>query len=94
MAKQPDKTRAAFNEHCARENRRENEPKIGAHMATLNLFREADGTYQITIAEARGFIDGPLGDVPPPRAAPIFYVEQAIIEAACNMAQRHERNKR
>ena len=76
-----DKTREGFNAHCARENARDMAPKIGAHMATLNLFREADGTYRITVAEARGFIDGPLKDVTAPRAAPIYYVEGAIIEA-------------
>lgn len=75
--------RTAFNAHCAAENKRDMQPKIGAHMATLNLFREADGTYRITVAEARGFIDGWQGE--PMKAAPIYYVEGAIIEAAETM---------
>lgn len=28
-------------------------PRIGQHMATLNLFREADGTFWLTVADAR-----------------------------------------
>lgn len=27
---------------------------IGRHMASLNLFREADGTFAVTVADARG----------------------------------------
>jgi hypothetical protein len=84
-------TRKALATHIASEDKRAMQPKIGAHMATLNLFREADGSYQITVAEARGFIDGWQGE--PMKAAPIYYVEQAIIEAAGNIATRHERDK-
>lgn len=84
-------TRKALATHIATEDKRSKQPQLGAHMATLNLFREADGTYHITVAEARGFIDGWKGE--PMRAAPIYYVEQAIIEAAANMSQRHERDK-
>lgn len=30
---------------------------IGQHMATLNLFREADGTFWLTVADARPAIE-------------------------------------
>ena len=30
-----------------------NSPLIGEHMATLNLFREADGTFWLTVASAQ-----------------------------------------
>lgn len=29
-------------------------PSIGRHLATFNLFREADGSLHVTIAEANG----------------------------------------
>lgn len=31
-------------------------PSIGQHLATLNLFRETDGTIWMTVADARGAI--------------------------------------
>lgn len=30
---------------------------IGQHMATLNLFREADGTFWLTVADARPAVE-------------------------------------
>lgn len=63
-----------------------NAPAIGKHLATLNLFREADGSVQITVADARGFIDTWQGE--PMKAAPIHYVEAAIVQAARNIAAR------
>lgn len=74
--------RRGMREHAAREDARARAPQLGAHMATLNLFREADGTFRITVAEARGFIDAGLTK---PTAAPIYFVEGAIIEAAETM---------
>jgi hypothetical protein len=64
------------------------QPAIGAHMATLNLFREADGTYEITVAEARGFMATQLG-VAPLEQPPIHYIEEAIIAAAERIKSRH-----
>jgi len=53
---------------------------IGTHLATLNLFREADGRVYITVAEGRGAIEEQrakriIG-------APIDYVEGLIYDAA------------
>lgn len=64
---------------AAAEDVRAKGPSIGAHMATLNLFREANGEFRITIAEASGFIRAGYARA---GAAPIYYVEAAIIDAA------------
>lgn len=55
-------------------------PSIGAHLASLNLFREADGSVHITVADAAGAIaemraHGVGG-------LPVDYVEGLIVEAA------------
>ena len=43
--------------------------RVGRHMATLNLFRESDGSMWLTVADAPGAIREAdrLGDVPPMR---------------------------
>lgn len=61
-------------------------PAIGTHLATLNLFREPDGTVEITVAGAPGATAefktaGLCG-------RPIDYVELLIMEAAERMAAR------
>lgn len=56
-------------------------PDIGKHLATLNLFREPDGTYAITVHEAAGAID----DMTPQERdnmRPYDYVEGKILLAA------------
>lgn len=61
-------------------------PAIGAHLATLNLFREPDGTAEITVAEGVGA----LQEIDRERFAgkPIDYIEQVIVEAAVRMFAR------
>ena len=44
----PDMTRALA---------RKGAPDVGEHVATLNLFREADGTFWLTCASARGAVE-------------------------------------
>ncbi len=73
---------------------RSNSPAIGAHLAVLNLFREPDGSLQITVAAAdgamsewsNGFANKAMNL--PPDAKPIDYVEELIVEAAENMKGR------
>lgn len=60
---------------------------VGTHIATLNLFREADGSLEITVAGASQELmkewreAGEIG-------RPIDYVESLILYAADNMAKR------
>lgn len=59
--------------------------KIGKHLASLNLFREADGTVEITVASGTGSIDEYRAmeaqgiEFP---ATPHLYVEMLIVAAA------------
>jgi hypothetical protein len=48
-------------------------PATGAHLATLNLFREPDGTAEITVADGVGAL---------------HEIEQVIVEAAVRMFAR------
>jgi hypothetical protein len=68
-----------------------NAPQIGVHLATLNLFREADGAY-ITIAAGTGAIDEwrEKPELAHANVRPVDYVEMLIIEAAERLRQRHE----
>jgi hypothetical protein len=63
---------------------------IGTHLASLNLFREPDGSVQITVADSRGALNElsklPCGELPPWR--PIDYVEGLIVDAAMNIVAR------
>lgn len=59
---------------------------IGTHLAVLNLFREADGTVEITVAEARGAMAEPGCRRDARR--PIDYVEGLIVEAAARIEAR------
>jgi hypothetical protein len=62
-------------------------PEIGKHLATLNLFREADGSVHITVAEAKGArLETTCDEYP----RPIDYVDTLVIEAAKNL---HPRDK-
>lgn len=57
-----------------------------AHLATLNLFREPDGTLKITVAEGVGA----LQEIDRVRfgGKPIDYIEARIVEAAGRMRAR------
>jgi hypothetical protein len=61
-------------------------PAIGAHLATLNLFREPDGTLEITVAEGVGA----LHEIDRVRfgGKPIDYIEARIVEAADRIRAR------
>lgn len=63
-------------------------PAIGAHLASLNLFREPDGTVEITVA---GGSNAVLQEIDRARfdGKPIDYIEQLIVEAAVRMFARH-----
>lgn len=63
--------------------------KIGTHLATLNLWREADGKVYITIAEANGAVREQKRTT---QAAvlPIEYIEGLIHEAATTTLGRKE----
>jgi hypothetical protein len=67
---------------------------IGVHLATLNLFREADGSLQITVAEANGAMhEWNSGKAAkdlslPVNARPIDYIEELVLDAAENMKTR------
>lgn len=52
---------------------------IGRHMATLRLFREADGTLWLTVADARPAIDEAArrGDGSVPMSVMAEWVEEA-----------------
>lgn len=76
-----------------------NAPQIGVHLATLNLFREGDGSVQLTVADARGALaelgalrDGKslIGQVigVAHSAAPIEFVEGLAVLAADNIRTR------
>jgi hypothetical protein len=62
------------------------------HLATLNLFRQGDGTVEITVAGGDGVMlewnNGQPKMNLPPDAKPIDYIEELIVEAADNMARR------
>jgi len=56
---------------------------LGKHLATLNLFREPDGSVHITCAEARGAMEEP--DCLRCGGAPVDYVNRLIVQAARNL---------
>ncbi len=59
-------------------------PEIGQHMATLNLFREADGSYFITVASAS------MESIVAAREAgkvPFDWLALKIVEGATNTAR-------
>lgn len=66
-------------------------PKIGKHLASLNLFREPNGTVEITIASGPGAMEEYRGmvaqgiEVP---ATPHLYVEMLIVAAAQRIVMR------
>lgn len=53
---------------------------IGAHLATLNLFREADGKVYITVADGTGAIAEQRAHGMD--CLPVEYVERLVYEAA------------
>ena len=59
---------------------------IGTHQATLNLFREPDGTYEITVASADMAV---MAEATRRGVKPIDYVEGLIMMAADRMKARH-----
>lgn len=67
---------------------------IGTHLATLNLFREADGSLHITVAEGTGALqewqNGRAAKEMslPANAKPIDYIEELVVEAAERMKAR------
>lgn len=58
------------------------DPQIGKHLATFNLFREADYSLRITIADARGVKDE-LGD----SGAPLHLCAMNALYAAIDAAR-------
>lgn len=62
-----------------------NAPDLGTHLASLNLFREADGKVYITVASATGAISEL--DVQGKRGVtvPIDYVNDLIRQAVPNL---------
>jgi hypothetical protein len=66
-------------------------PTIGRHLASLNLFREADGKLYITVAGATGamFELREIADRNPDKAYRTSdYVDGLIVEAALDMVAR------
>jgi hypothetical protein len=65
------------------------DPQIGTHLATLNLFREADGKVYITVAAA----DGAMVEFKSKNllGKPIDYVEGLIYDAANSTLRAHSR---
>lgn len=63
-------------------------PSIGKHLAVCNLFREADGTVQITVASAIGGLGEYNSGASPNDRTPNDYVERLIVEAARNIIER------
>lgn len=61
---------------------------IGTHLASLNLFREPDGSVQITVAGAGGAIAEIVSRKPNEAIAPANYVDRLIVEAAKNIVAR------
>lgn len=63
-------------------------PVIGAHLATLNLLREANGSVRLAVVEAKG-ARHEAECLRYPR--PIDYVETLVIEAAARLTplQKH-----
>lgn len=74
-------------------------PIIATHLASLNLFREPDGTVEITVAAAGGAVGEwqsgkAVRDMNLPAGArPVDYIEELIIEAADRMRNRRESRK-
>ena len=66
------------------------------HLAVLNLFREADGSVQITVGMADGAIieynalSGARDTRDIPQGKPIDYIEGLIVRAADTMAARRK----
>lgn len=59
------------------------QPQIGAHLATLNLFRESDGSVRITVAGASDVLLREFGEREDLHdLKPIDYVERLVVEAA------------
>lgn len=54
------------------------------HVAGLNLFREADGTHEITVGSA----DPTVFDETPDGLRPIDHIENLILAAAIRMRER------
>lgn len=65
-----------------------NAPSIGKHLAVLNLFREGDGSVQVTVASAQGATAEMLPAKANERIAPANYVDSLIVEAAKNIVAR------
>lgn len=65
---------------------------IGTHLASLNLFREPDGTVEITIAGATGAVAEFDQGKAATHATPVEYIEELTIEAACRIAVRRGLN--
>lgn len=68
---------------------------IGVHLATLNLFRESDGSVQLTVASGLGALrelehaDGRIGGLgEPAKFRPVDYVDILAVEAADNIRTR------
>lgn len=60
-------------------------PSLGVHLACLNLFREPDGSHEITVASgAFPLLTGELA----PGQRPIDLIEELVVEAAERMRAR------
>ena len=55
---------------------------IGTHLASLNLFREADGTVEITVAGTSPELSAEFAKRRTCEDRPVEYVERLIVEAA------------
>lgn len=62
---------------------------IGAHLASLNLFREPDGTVEITVAGMTSLAQREWA-YKNEKGPPIDYIEKLIVEAAERIKARRE----
>jgi hypothetical protein len=61
--------------------RHDEQPQLGTHLATLNLFREPDGTVEITVAGHSQACNREWAQARH-KGPPINYIEDLIVEAA------------
>jgi len=65
---------------------------IGTHLASLNLFRESDGTVEITVAGHSPALMTEHARNLDRVERPVEYIERLIIEAADRIRSRRTRN--
>lgn len=70
---------------------REPMPSIGKHLAVLNLFRERDGSVQITVASATGAVAEHARRTDRPEdEKPVDYVDDLILLASVEILKRRQ----